>query len=237
MIETSGGDAVSPKLCVAIETVAAADWLPLVPVIVMETGFVLGTPLAPLRSVTVTVVVWPGVMDDGLNEHVTLDEQANVMLPVKEDSKLALATVTVAEVAPTAGVVDGPVAVSEKSATAAPDIVAVGAVPLTLDVTLRDPVLLAVELEDVVSVTVGANVTFSVQLFPGSSVVTQLSVSVNDPDIATAVIVSAAVPLLVRVIGWAALVVPTIWLPNVSDEGLKVIAGAGVEPVPESATL
>lgn len=197
----------------------------------------MGTPLTPLRSVTVTVVGWPAVMDDGLNEHVTLDEQEKVMLPVKEDNKLALFTVTVAEVAPTAGVVEGPVAVSEKSAMAVPEIVAVGAVPVTLDVTLSDPVLLAVELDEVDWVTVGANVTFSVQLFPGSSEVTQLSVSVKDPEMATLVIVSAAVPLLVRVIGWAALVVPTIWFPNVSDEGLKVMAGAGVEPVPESATL
>lgn len=94
-------------------------------------------------------------------------------------------------------------------------------------------------------VVLGVNVTAMVQLDPAASV--------DDPDGQVLVwaksaafvplrlilvMVSAAVPLLVRVIVWAPLVVPTFWLPKFTLLGLSVTAGAGaVVAVPESATV
>jgi hypothetical protein len=50
-------------------------------------------------------------------------------------------------------------------------------------------------------------------------------------------IVSGAVPVLVSVAVRAALVVPTFWLPKLSEVGLSVTLGADVTPVPVSGTL
>ncbi|MGH9395317.1 MAG: hypothetical protein ACRD18_00485, partial [Terriglobia bacterium] len=86
-------------------------------------------------------------------------------------------TLIVAIVAPAMGVVDGPVTASEKSATAVPETAAVGAVPVAFDVTLIEPVLLAVEDEELVIVPVGEKVTEKEQPAFGASVATQLSVS------------------------------------------------------------
>ena len=49
--------------------------------------------------------------------------------------------------------------------------------------------------------------------------------------------VSAAVPLLVSVTDFAALVVPVFWLPKLRLVGVSVTPGAEIVPVPESATL
>jgi hypothetical protein len=50
---------------------------------------------------------------------------------------------------------------------------------------------------------------------------------------------SIAFPLFCRVTVWAALVLPTAWLANVSDAGVRLTAAAGAIPVPfpPSATL
>lgn len=67
--------------------------------------------------------------------------------------------------------------------------------------------------------------------------VTQLSVSVNEPLMATAVIVNGAVPLLVKVTGSGTTLVPTSGVPGKSSgEGENVIPGPGVAPVPVRAT-
>lgn len=67
--------------------------------------------------------------------------------------------------------------------------------------------------------------------------VTQLSVSVNEPLMETLVIVSGAVPELVKVTGSGPLVEPTSGAPGkVRGEGEKVMPGPGVAPVPVSAT-
>ncbi|MGH9401344.1 MAG: hypothetical protein ACRD2P_04465, partial [Terriglobia bacterium] len=124
--------------------------------------------------------VWPGVMDAGLNEHVTSLEQLRVIAPVKEERIAVAPTVTATEVALTSVVPVGPVEFSEKSAAAFPFKVSAGAVPVMLEVTVMAPVLLAVGVvEELVVdgapvVMVGLNVTWKVQLAPGWSVVTQL---------------------------------------------------------------
>ena len=93
-------------------------------------------------------------------------------------------------------------------------------------------------------VAVGENVTLSVQVAPAASVLGlsgQVFVCAKSPALAPLtpmlLIVNAAVPLLVSVTDFAALVVPTSWLPKLSDVGLSVTPGAGVTPVPLSATL
>ena len=90
----------------------------------------------------------------------------------------------------------------------------------------------------------GENVTLIVQFAPAANVLGlsgQEFVWAKSPALipltAILLIVSAAVPLLVSVTDLAALVVPTSWLPKLSDVGLSVTAGAGVTPVPLSATL
>lgn len=66
---------------------------------------------------------------------------------------------------------------------------------------------------------------------------TQLFVWVNEPLMATAVMLSGALPLLVRVTGSGPLVEPTKGAPGkFSGEGEKVIPGPGVAPVPVKAT-
>lgn len=106
------------------------------------------------------------------------------------------------------------------------------ALSVILTVALREPA------------TEGENVTLIVQLAPDASVAGlsgQLADSAKSaafvPPTAILLIVSGAVPLLVRVIVCAALVVPTFWLPKLALAGLSVTPGADVTPVPERGTL
>jgi hypothetical protein len=62
----------------------------------------------------------------------------------------------------------------------------------------------------------GVNVTLIVQLFPAATLVGQVLICVKSPVDVTPVILSGALPVLVKVTTCAALVVPTVWPENVS---------------------
>lgn len=78
--------------------------------------------------------------------------------------------------------------------------------PAASSVTLIWPVRVPVE--------VGAKVTLNAQLAPAATVEPQVFVSEKSPLMATLEIVSVDVPVFVRDKVWAALVVPTSWLPK-----------------------
>jgi hypothetical protein len=97
---------------------------------------------------------------------------------------------------------------------------------LTVNVAVRLPV------------AVGSNVTLMVQLVAGASGETHMFVGLKSPGSfplsAMPVIVSEAVVLLFfTVTVFAALVVPTVWLANVSVRGVTVTE---ITPVPDSGT-
>jgi hypothetical protein len=85
---------------------------------------------------------------------------------------------------------------------------------------------------------VGVKVTVIVQFAPAASDAGQVFVCEKSvefvPVAAIELIVSAAFPVLVSVTPWDALVVPTVWLENVNEAGLRLTAGAVATPVPDS---
>jgi len=113
--------------------------LPLVPVTVKFRGLLV----LPERPLTVIVVLWPGVMLEGLKEQVVPLAQLKLIWPLKEESSAEAAMVSVVEVVPIIGVLDGPEEESEKSATASPFRLTTGGV-FSLSVRLRAPLLLSV---------------------------------------------------------------------------------------------
>ncbi len=84
-------------------------------------------------------------------------------------------------------------------------------------------------------VAVGRNVTLTVQLVPAASELPQLFDWAKSPDAAIEVMLNAALPVLLSVTLWALLLVPTFWVPKLSDVGLTLAAGA--VPVPLNETL
>jgi hypothetical protein len=79
-------------------------------------------------------------------------------------------------------------------------------------------------------VVVGVNVTEIWQLPPAARDVLQVLVSPKSPDAAIPVMLSALVPLLVKVTIWGVLVVPTICEAKVNEFGLR--SAIGPSPVP-----
>ena len=96
-----------------------------------------------------------------------------------------------------------------------------------------------VTLADLVPVANGVKVTLIEQLLPAAKLEPQVFVCAKSvllvPVIAMPDMLSVPVPLLVIVTTLAALVVPTNWLPNASDVGDRVTAGA--TPVPVRAAV
>jgi hypothetical protein len=84
---------------------------------------------------------------------------------------------------------------------------------------------------------VGLKVTLKEQLPPALSEVPQLLLCVKFAAMDTADIESAAPPVFVRVTACAPLVVPTVWLLNVSDAGATVTAVVALAPVPAREML
>jgi hypothetical protein len=85
---------------------------------------------------------------------------------------------------------------------------------------------------------VGVKVTLRVQLDPAATLVPQVFVWLKSPlfvpVIVMLVMLSDAVPVLDKVTTWAALLVPSNWVPNVSVAGERLTAGA--VPVPDRLT-
>jgi hypothetical protein len=100
---------------------------------------------------------------------------------------------------------------------------------VALLVTVRDPVR--------VPDAVAPYLTETVQFAPAARLDPQVLVCENGPVVATEEIAAAAVPVLVTVTVWAALVEPTVVLPNVSDVGeADSVADEAAAPVPVSET-
>ena len=108
-----------------------------------------------------------------------------------------------------------------------PDNAIMCGLPAALSVIVKAPVL--------VPVAVGAKVTGRVQLAPAATVVPHASASAKSPLVATPEIVSTAVPLLVRVMFCAGLVVITFCPEKVKLADESVTRGA--VPVPDNAML
>src|ERR1035437_5809335 len=78
---------------------------------------------------------------------------------------------------------------------------------------------------------VGAKLTEMVQLAPRATEEPQVLVWKKSPVAATWVTVNAAVPLLLSVICWAALLLPTTWLVKETVPGLNATWGAVACPL------
>ena len=76
-----------------------------------------------------------------------------------------------------------------------------------------------------------------VQLAAAASGETHVLVCAKSPMVAMLVKLSGAVPVLVRVIGFAALVVLIVWLAKAVGTGRLTTGAAAVLPVPERVTL
>ena len=99
------------------------------------------------------------------------------------------------------------------------------AVPVPVNATVNG-LLVALPVTDTepvrVPAAVGVNFTVTVHDAPAAIDEPQVFVCEKSPVAATPETVAAAVPVLVTVTACVALVVPTVWLPNVSDDGLAV---------------
>ena len=84
----------------------------------------------------------------------------------------------------------------------------------------------------------GVNTIEIEQLEPAANVVPQVVVSAKSaalaPAMETAIPVSVAVPVFCRLIVWAGLVMPTVWLVKVIDGAENVAIGAMPVPVRET---
>ena len=117
-----GGETETEKSEKNIVRATLAVCEPLVPVTVRLRGF--GTPftawsLVAERPLTVTVLLWPGVIEAGSNAQVTPVEQESVMALVKELGPEA-ETAKVVEVVPICITLDRVLAASVKTAVPVP---------------------------------------------------------------------------------------------------------------------
>ena len=109
----------------------------------------------------------------------------------------------------------------------------------TVSVGLAGSLLMILSDADRAPTAVGLNVTLIEQLAPATRLAPHVLVWAKSPGLVpvrlTLVIVSGAVPVLDNVTVCAALVVPTVWLPNVREVG--VAEATGPVPVPLRATV
>ena len=152
-----------------------------------------GLELDEVIPLTVRVLLWPAVMDEGLKEQLAppADEQVSEMLLKKELGADAL-TVKVVESVPITTIADLALAEREKSGFPVPASETLCGLLAALSVTLRVPARLPL--------AVGVNVMLTTQLSPtlrtlGS--VPQVLVSAKSPVALMAVRVTATCPLLV----------------------------------------
>jgi hypothetical protein len=103
--------------------------------------------------------------------------------------------------------------------TPVPDRPTVSGLPGALLATVRSPAA--------APAAVGVNFTLAVQDEPAASEDPQVFVSANGAPAAIDERLAVAVPVLVTVTVWAALVDPTAWLPNARLDGEAVRAGPG----------
>lgn len=125
--------------------------------------------------------------------------------------------------------------------SAAVETLATGAVPvpvrLTVCVLPATPSLLSVmvSVSALVPVVVGLNVTLMVHELLAARLPPQVFVWVKSPLAVMLVMLSAALPVLLRITGCDPLVVPRFWLPNVKLIGAIVTAGAETTTMVEAS--
>jgi hypothetical protein len=165
-----------------------ADWLPLVPV----TLTFKVSERDPEKLETVRVLVPPGLIDVGLIVQVAgeVAEQVRLMLLVNELGAVAV-MVNVFDVASWSAFAEGGFADKEKTATPTPISPTVCDLLAASSVTVRD-----CEMDPVLA---GVKVTVMAQFDPGGMAFGQLFVSVKLVAAEIAVMLSVAVPELVRV--------------------------------------
>jgi hypothetical protein len=130
--------------------------------------------------------------------------------------------------------------VSDAGVTLAAGAGALTPVPARLTVCgLPEALSVIVSIPAYPAAPLGLNVTLIVQLPPALSTLPQLLLSAKLVILLlTELIVSVAPPVFVNVTVCAALVVPTVWLLNVSDAGVTIAVGvAGLAPVPVRLTI
>jgi hypothetical protein len=143
------GEAETEKSAKNIVNATVASCAPLAPLTVRLKGLRLDAE-SPL---TVRVLLWVGVIDDGSKEQVTPNEQASTMLSTKELGAEAK-TVKVTEVVPIAATVDLALAERENTGVPPPVSATVCGLPaassVTLRVPLRGPLPSGVKVTDIV---------------------------------------------------------------------------------------
>jgi hypothetical protein len=176
------------------------------------------------RPLTVKVLLWPGFILEGLNEHVAPDEQDREMLETKPLVAEA-ETVKVVDLVPTTMTLEGLVTESVKGEPPVPEIETVCGLPAASSVMLSEPVL--------DPLAVGVNVTLTTQLPPGLRTfgsVPQLFVWAKAPVTLMPLRVTATWLLLTTWTVCAALVEPIATVGKTSFLGVKF----SVPPPPET---
>jgi hypothetical protein len=167
-------------------------------------------------------IPWPDPLRVRAAVPVFLSEIAWV---AAEEPTVVLANVRVAGVRVTAGAVPVPV----RDAVCGEPL----ALSATLTVAFSDPA------------AAGLKVTVILQLAPAATLVPQVFVCENDVGFVPAMEMpcpapfrlSAPVPVFLSVMAWVAAEEPTAVLANVNVAGVRLTAGAGATPVPESAAV
>jgi hypothetical protein len=192
---------VSLKSATAIAIATDALWLPLVPFTVKLS---VVPPLTAESPLTVNVLLWPGLMDAGLNAQLAgaLPEQLRLIPPVKP-KLVAAEIVKVVESTPAITEVELLFEDNEYATTPLPDSEIVWGLLGALSLKVSDPVRLPV--------AVGVKVTLIVHVPPTATLPDkQLSVSAKSPLVGVMLVnVRGALPLLVTEIACEPLVVLT----------------------------
>ena len=161
----------------------------------MSSGFAV----VEVRPLTVNVLVPPGAMDAGLNEHVGPEAQAKLILPVKLLGAVAW-MVNWADPVPIKTVEELDAAESEKFESPVPVSEMACGVLAASSAMLTEPVL--------APVPVGVNVMETTQLALTARLVPQVFVSAKSPVDVMLVMFNVPFPVLVTVTFFGALVVP-----------------------------
>ena len=139
-----------------IAKVTVAVW----PLLVPETEKLNGLAVVAESPETVTVLLWPDMMEDGLNEQVAPPVHVRVMLPVNELGEEALIT-NVVDAVPIWRAAARLLAESEKTALPVPISVTLCWLPAALLVTDSVPVRLPLAVGVNVMLTAQPSPTFS----------------------------------------------------------------------------
>lgn len=185
-----------------------------------------GLEVVALSPLTVSVLVWPAVIEAESKEQVTPAEQARVMLSVNELGAEA-ETVKVVEAVPMVRTVDRGLEEREKTALPVPWRSTPWGLFAASSVTVRLP--------ELAPLPVGVNVMLTLQLWPTLSTlgrVPHVLVWAKSPEIAMLVTVTAIWPVFVRRTVWAGLVTPTVSAGKVRLVEDGVSLPPAVTPVP-----